>query len=184
VYNFDSSASVPSGWSAGPGYQTTDLVNPAPPPATTATTAYSSAEKNQCAGSLKGTFPFTSYTLFSSGSGEIGVLQYTAPTTLDWTGKTKLHAWAKIDAASGVNHINFPQFFINTSDFGHYISGQAANWYDGAWHEYVVPLPATGWDKTAVKTFGLQINLKGTAPSGGPATPPTTIVYVDDIWVE
>jgi hypothetical protein len=181
LYNFDSGTSVPSGWSTAPGYQTTDMTAPLAIPST----AYSATEKNQCVGSLKGTFPFTSYALFSSGSGEIGVFQYFASGTLDWTGKTKLHAWAKIDASNGVNHISFPQFYANTSDFNHYISGQAVgNWYDGAWHEYVVDLPATGWDKTAVKTYGLQINLKGAAPASGPTTPPTTTVYLDDIWLE
>jgi len=148
-------------------------------------TAFSSTEKNQCSGSLKGVFPFTSYSLYTSDNHEIAVLQYVASSVLDWTGKSKLHAWYKVDTASGTSHINFLQFFANTSGFNHYISTNASGtWDDGAWYEIVVDLNTTGFIKNDVKQFGLQINLKSTAPTGGPAVPPTTSVYLDDIWLE
>jgi len=183
LYNFDSGTTVPSGWSAAPGYQTTDMTGVLTPPST----AYSGTEKNQCAGSLKGVFPFTSYSLYTSTTDthEIGVLQYNAPGVLDWTGKTKLHAWYKVDTANGTGHINFLQFFANTSGYNHYISTNGSgSWWDGAWHEIVVDLTTAGFIINDVKQFGLQINLQATAPGGGPAVPPTTTVYLDDIWLE
>ena len=185
LYNFDSGTTVPSGWSAGPGYGTTDLMNTATPPTTTATLAYSSTEKHFCAGALQATLPFTSYTKLSNGvTNESGVLQYTAPGVLDWTGKTKLHAWTRIDTASGVNHVAYVQFFVNTADGAHYISGlPTGTWYDGSWQEIVVDLNTSGFVKTNVKVYGFQVNLKATAPSGLP-TPPTTLISVDDVWLE
>jgi hypothetical protein len=179
LYNFDSTTSVPTGWAAGPGYGTTDLAG-----ANAATTAYSGTEKNQCTGSLKATFPFTSYALFTTGQAtqESGVLQYTGAS--NWTGKTKLHAWVKVDSASGVNHIGFLQFFASSTTGGYQSVVDGGTWWTGAWHEIVWTLPATGWDKATVNNYGLQVNLKSAAPTGGPATPTTTVVYLDDVWVE
>jgi len=79
LYNFDSGTTVPTGWSAAPGYQTTDMSGVLTAPST----SYSGTEKNQCAGSLKGVFPFTSYSLYTAEGHEIAVLQFTASGVLD-----------------------------------------------------------------------------------------------------
>jgi hypothetical protein len=137
-----------------------------------------------CVGSLKGTFPFTSYTLFTSAqtANESGVLGYTG--AVDWTGKSRLHAWVKVDGANGVNHIGYLQFFATSSTGGYQSQVDNGAWYNATWHEIVWDLPTTGWSKAGVTSYGLQVNLKSAAPSGGPATPPVTIVYLDDIWLE
>ncbi len=54
---------------------------------------------------------------------------------------------------------------------------------DGAWHEIVLTFPV-GLNLAQIAAYGLQVALKAQAPAGGPNPPPTTIVYLDDLWLE
>jgi hypothetical protein len=184
LYNFDTgSTTVPTGWAPGKAYLTTDAGLNA------ATLSVSLTEGKFCPGALKAVLPFTSYTAFDVDGGAVGaVIQYATGTgvVLDWTGKTKLHGWAKIDTSNGVGHLGFIQLYANTADYGHYISAQPSGgiFADGAWHEMIVDLTGNGFVLTNVKQYGLQVSLKSTAPSAGPVTPVTTTVYLDDLWLE
>jgi len=187
LYNFDGVTTVPSGWSAAPGYGTTDLAGANAPTAT-----ISATEGKFCPGALKGTYPFTAYNLLNnSQTQESGTLGFAPSAALNWTGKSKLHLWEKVDITNGVTHLSFVQLYVANANGANFKSAQVAGgvFADGSWHEIVFDLAAASTAATnplnlgAIATYGLQVALKtaATAPTG---TPPTTIVYVDDVWVE
>jgi hypothetical protein len=61
---------------------------------------------------------------------------------------------------------------------------------DRAWHEITLglpPPPNSSYFSGAVLDVGLQIQSVGTkpsAPADAPDAPPTTVIEIDDIWVE
>jgi hypothetical protein len=144
-----------------------------------------------CPGALTLTAPFTAY-----GSQE-NAQALVSLGGANWTGRTKLHSWVKLETASypGISGV---QAYVQTDSYAYYTDQfvDSAVLADGAWHEIIVDLvdlsndsytnvPDGGTiDLAAVSALGVQVSAPTTAPAGGPTAPSTATLLVDDIWVE
>ncbi len=91
---------------------------------------------------------------------------------VDWTGKTKLHIWVRVEVDASV--MNGAQIF-HQAEWGWNAQGywgQAATLFDGNWHEYVMPLSG---DLTSMNRIGIQLLANSNVQA---------IVHIDDVWVE
>jgi hypothetical protein len=182
LYDFDQPGSR-GNWTAGAGFNATDVS------LGDSSIARSETQGHSCLGSLAGTFPFTIYNATESGELEI---TYGTTTPAVWTGKTKLHAWVRVDVPSeGVGYLNGLQLHASSNSYGDYLAKfvSISTFATGTWQEIVLDLTANGssgapLDLTGINQLGLQVLVLGTAPAGGPAAPETTTVYLDDIWAE
>jgi hypothetical protein len=155
-----------------------------PPPSSV---TWSETEGHACAGALALTVPFTAYT----SPDRVMVL---TDFKQNWTGKTKLHAWAKvvIPPSGSIAHLAGVQLSVSSANYsafrGFYVN--APIFADGQWHEFVgslTPAPLsqpTPFVPADVVQVGVQLAAQNAPPPGGPPEPLTTTVYVDDIWLE
>jgi hypothetical protein len=139
-------------------------------------------EGHLCPGALEVTIPFTAY-----GPNENAGIE--KASTIDWTGKTSLHVWVKVaDPGAGtIAFINGLQIFVRSMDDA-VLSSKfvgAAQFDDFQWHEIVLDLSAgPPVVLTDVTKVGVQVIAATTRPPSAPLTPSTTVVYVDDLYVE
>ncbi|GHN01080.1 hypothetical protein WSM22_25690 [Cytophagales bacterium WSM2-2] len=175
LYSFDANL---QGWGAGTFQAPAGLA-----------AAFTSAEGHSCPGAGKLTIPFATY-------GQNADIEINPGPAMDFTGKSKLHMWAKIQIPAGTAAaINGVQAYVNTGGYskykGNFVSFSGAlpgggSFSDGNWHEIVFDIAGnlSSITVSVINQFGLQILLQGSAPGGGPATPPQVILLIDDVWVE
>jgi len=139
-------------------------------------------EGNLCPGALEVTIPFSAY-------GEKEKASVEKAAVADWTGKTSLHVWIKVeDPGDGtIAFMNGIQVFVLSMQYAVYSSKfvGAATFDDFAWHEIVLDLtaaPAVVLDD--VNKVGVQVLAATTRPPSAPMTPSTTVVHVDDMYLE
>jgi hypothetical protein len=102
----------------------------------------------------------------------------------DWSGGTKLHAWAKVSPVNAP--ITGVQFFVMSgSSFLYTDIFDAVNFAPGQWYELVVPLaPGAKYEPKVVHRVGVQIVLRRAGAANNPPVPVTVHVWLDDIWLE
>jgi hypothetical protein len=122
---------------------------------------------------------------------------------VDFTGKTKLHFWVKLqlpDGGSVTTYLNGVQGFLQSGNpptdagpngYAHYTTGNsftvAGTLADGAWHEVIVDFTVDAGDRanlSYVNQLGVQVLALMTALDGGPAAPSTAVLLVDDISLD
>lgn len=140
------------------------------------------AQGHLCPGALEVTIPFTVY-----GANEKAAVE--KASTVDWTGKTSLHVWVKVaDPGAGtIAFINGIELFVRSMNDTVYSSKfvGAATFDDFQWHEIVLDLTAAPAVVLAdVNKIGVQVLAATTRPPSAPMMPSTTVVYVDDIYLE
>jgi hypothetical protein len=175
LYNFNTSV---QGWGGGTYQAPAGLV-----------TAFAAAEGHSCLGAAQLTIPFATY-------GQNADIEINPGPPMDFTGKSKLHFWAKVTVAGGATAgIAAIQFYVNTGGYskysGNYINltqtlSDGGSFSDGNWHEGVYNIAANTANIVVgvINQFGVQIVTPGSAPGGGPASPPTVVLVVDDVWLE
>jgi hypothetical protein len=139
-------------------------------------------EGHLCPGALEVTIPFSVY-----GNNEKAAVEKAATT--NWTGKTSLHVWVKVaDPGDGtIAFINGIQVFVQSMGYSVYSSKfvGAATFDDFQWHEIVLDLAAApAVVLNDVNKVGVQVLAAASRPPSAPMTPSTTVVYVDDIYLE
>ncbi len=139
-------------------------------------------EGHLCPGALAATIPFTVY-----GGTEKASVERTMD--LDWTGKTTMHVWVRIgDPGTGnISYLNGIQLFVQSMSYAVYSPQfvSAATFDDFAWHEIVLDLTATpAVVLDSVNKLGIQVLAQESRPPSAPAAPMTTVVYIDDVYVE
>ncbi len=176
LYSFDSNL---QGWSAGTYQAPAGL-----------STAFTTGDGHSCPGAAQMTIPFASY----GQNADIEINPY--PNPLDFTGKSKLHFWARVQVPAGTEAaINGVQAFVNTGGYSKYKGNfvgyantlsDGGKFSDGNWHEIVFDIAGNLGSITVnvINQLGVQIVTQGSAPGGGPATPPTVTLTVDDVWLE
>ena len=144
---------------------------------------------HSCPGAAQLLIPFASY-------GQNADLEINPGPPMDFTGKTTLHFWVKVQIpASTAAAINGVQAFVNTGGYskykGNFVGFSNAlpgggSFADGNWHEIIFDIAGNLGSITVnvINQFGIQIVTAGSAPGGGPATPPTVTLFVDDVWLE
>jgi hypothetical protein len=135
-----------------------------------------------CPGALEMTIPFSAY-----GNKEKAAVE--KASTVDWTGKTSLHVWVKVaDPGAGtIAFLNGIQVYVQSMNYAVYSSKfvGAATFDDFMWHEIVLDLTAAPpVVLTDVSKVGVQVLAAATRPPSAPMTPSTTVVYVDDIYLQ
>jgi hypothetical protein len=192
LFSFDGVTGSPTGWA--------ETVASQPDGGTfDPTLSSSSIIGHTCPGSMEVTNPFTAYfakqetsnTQYNYGLGGDGGLAH------NWVGYKTLHLWIKVTTtAASYAGLNGVQVFVQSgSDYQHYRSSYYyyTTFTDGAFHHVTQDLTpnldadaASGseFDPTQVNDFGVQVQAAGSEPDGGPATPSTFQMYVDDIWLE
>jgi hypothetical protein len=140
------------------------------------------AEGYLCPGALEVTIPFSVY-----GANEKAAVEKTLAA--DWSGKTELHVWVKVadPGAGSIAFINGIQVFVQS--MGSSVSSSkfvgAATFDDFEWHEIVLDLTTAPAVVLAdVNKVGVQVHAATTRPPSAPMTPSTTVIYVDDIYLE
>ncbi len=87
------------------------------------------------------------------------------------------------------------QAFVNTGGYSKYKGNfigfsntlpDGGSFADGNWHEILFDIAGNSGSITVndIDQFGVQIVTAGSAPGGGPATPPSVTLFVDDVWLE
>jgi hypothetical protein len=139
-------------------------------------------EGHLCPGALEVTLPFSVY-----GENERAGIEKAA--AVNWTGKTSLHVWIRVADPGGgsIAFINGIQVFVRS--MGDTVSSSkfvgAAAFDDFQWHEIVMDLTATpAVVLTDVSRVGVQVIAATTRPPSAPLAPKTTVVYVDDLYLE
>lgn len=146
----------------------------------TVTAEWDSAIGRVCPGSFRLTAAFKGY---SSSSAEVMIGDIRFPAA-DWTGAKALHVWVKVQPTDAPLQ-GVQLFVVSGSDYRFLGVYDNSRFAFGTWYEMVLTLPASAsFDPTLVSRVGLQVFLKSAGSAGIPATPPTTNVWLDDIWVE
>jgi hypothetical protein len=196
-YSFDNVGSATSGVLLYPEDPTGKGPGVCTGPVSLSATAFNPTEGHSCPGALELTIPFGSY----ASPNQITVDVNFGP--VDWTAYSLLHAWVKIktpDAAvagtATLSYLSQVQFSVASSsvttsnDYKGYTSSTVPllGWADRGWHEVKLGLtPSTNYYANAVLNIGVQIqsvSTKPATPADAPDAPPTTVVEIDDIWVE
>jgi len=112
----------------------------------------------------------------------------------DWSGKSKLHAWIKLESgmATALNGI---QLFVQNAsvrgprvfDYDNWNNAWLSGWVfsDNGWHEEVLDLTNGFSGSTSlINQIGVQVDPLASAPAGGPASPGTIVVDIDNVWLE
>jgi hypothetical protein len=145
-----------------------------------------------CLGALTVNAAFTAF------DGQLVQAQYNYPTPMDWTGRKTLHFAVKVVAtAAGFETLSGVQGFVGSGpSYANYRASfmNAATFSDGAFHQIAVDLSlddagvpdaaTNAYDPNEVDNFGVQILSTSAAPDGGPATPGSAELIVDDVWIE
>jgi hypothetical protein len=143
------------------------------------------SEGKSCAGSLALTVPFSVY-----GADEAAEAQ--ATFSADWSAYTTLHAWVKVAEPAGgtIDYLKAIQLFVQSNGYAEYDSA----WVDGpefadfGWHEITLNMAAEGTVLSSIDQIGVQlIAHTSQADAGGgsaSAAPETTVVYIDDIYLD
>ncbi len=139
-------------------------------------------EGHLCPGALALTLPFKVY-----GDKEKAAVQ--KASTVNWVGKTSLHAWVKVeDPGDGsIAYLNGIQVFVQSMGYAVYSSQfvGAATFDDFQWHEIVLNLAAApAVVLTDVNQVGIQVLAAATRPPSAPMTPSETVIYIDDIYLQ
>jgi hypothetical protein len=196
-YSFDNAGSAAQGVLLYPEDPTGKGPGLCTGPISLSATGFNSTEGHSCPGALELTIPFGSY----ASPNQITVDVNFGP--VDWTAFSLLHAWVKIktpDAAVAgtemLSYLSQIQFSVASSsvttsnDYKGYTSSTKLllGWADRGWHEVTLGLiPSTNYYANAVLNIGVQIQsvgVKPATPADAPDAPPTTVVEIDDIWVE
>jgi hypothetical protein len=140
-----------------------------------------------CTGALE---VYTTYTAYGVNSGALYTYGNDGAGAQDWTGRTKLHFWAKLTTSNYVA-INGVQGIVHSSNYafkryGTFLGGTGPGLSTGSWYEFVVPLNGLAGDyaPTAVNQIEIQLLTDGVNPDGGAGAPSPTTLLVDDIWLE
>jgi hypothetical protein len=196
-YSFDNAGSAAQGVLLYPEDPTGKGPGVCIGPISQSATGFNPTEGHSCPGALELTIPFGSY----ASPNQITVDVNFGP--VDWTAYSLLHAWVKIktpDAAVAgtetLSYLSQVQFSVASSsvttsnDYKGYTSSTKPllGWADRGWHEVTLGLvPSTNYYANAVLNIGVQIQsvgVKPSAPADAPDAPPTTVVEIDDIWLE
>jgi hypothetical protein len=196
-YSFDNAGSAAQGVLLYPEDPTGQGPGVCTGPISLSATAFNSTEGHSCPGALELTIPFGSY----ASPNQITVDINFGP--VDWTAYSLLHAWVKIKTPDAtvagtetLSYLSQVQFSVASSsvttsnDYKGYTSSTKPllGWADRGWHEVTLGLvPSTNYYANAVLNIGVQIQsvgVKPSAPADAPAAPPTTVVEIDDIWLE
>ncbi len=144
---------------------------------------------HSCPGAAQLNIPFTAY-------GQNADVEISPGPPMNFTGKTKLHFWAKVQIPAGTAAaINGVQAFLNTGGYsqykGNFVSfsntlADGGSFADGNWHEIIFDIAGNAGSITIsdIDQFGVQIVTMSSAPGGGPSVPPMVKLFVDDIWIE
>ncbi|HVY25780.1 MAG TPA: hypothetical protein VHB79_04485 [Polyangiaceae bacterium] len=147
-----------------------------------ATSAWDQAVGKTCPGSLHLQAEFDGY---ASGQepDEIAIADLRFDDA-DWTGATKLHAWAKVSPMNApLAGVRF--FVMSGASFLYLDAFDEQSFLPGQWYELVLPLPpGPKYDPTLVRRLGVEIPLRRAGAADNPALPLTVDVWLDDVWVE
>jgi hypothetical protein len=135
-----------------------------------------------CTGALEYNVTYSGYNVTS------GVLYNYGAGGVDWTGRTRLHAWIKL-TTSDYTTLSGVQLIVESNNYavkryGGFLT--ATTLAVGTWHEAIVSLgtAATDYFPTNVNDFQVQLLTPGAQADGGPAAPSPATLLVDDIWLE
>jgi hypothetical protein len=135
-----------------------------------------------CAGSLEVTATFTEYAADAS----VGVSTVFGAPGIDWSGATTYHLAIRFkEPASGnLNHLAWVQIYVQSDNYASYLSVNLGvrNLEDFGWHD--VSFDISTAELTNINKIGVNVGAWDAAPAAGPTVPPTTIFYIDDIWIE
>lgn len=145
--------------------------------------SHSADEGHSCPGALRLEITEPDFGAYVSLSARIGTASL---PDLDWTRRTKLHAWIKV-ADPGVAELAYlGKVSVSASGStgtGGLVVEAAEDLYlleDWNWHELVVPLDR--FDLAHMDNYGLTVTLEEQS-AGGPL-PQSTTIYLDDLWLE
>jgi hypothetical protein len=116
-------------------------------------------------------------------------VESTYGTAADWTGFTKVHAWAKLATATFAA-VGGVQAFVQSNGYANYANGgyvNASTFMDGNWHEIVFDMLNPGFGTVtfnAINRIGIQVVVQGARADGGPPAPTEVTLVVDDVWLE
>lgn len=189
LYNFD--VEVGSGTDTYPEDISGHGRNGMPPctgPVVNTTLTQNPDQGHTCPGAMQFSIPWGPYMGFQASSAVINF------SSSDWTGFKKLHAWVKVitpdlsvPQTQTLPYLDHLQFSVSSNAYGAFYSANSATstLADREWHQLVLNLtPSVNYVPTAVVNVALQLVLRGDTPPAGPATPPLTVVLIDDIWLE
>jgi hypothetical protein len=144
----------------------------------TASAAWDPAVGHVCQGSFRLTGVFKGY-----ATSEVALANMVFPSA-NWSGAKALHAWVKVDPATAPLS-GLQIFVVSGSEFRFAAAYDGMAFALGTWNELIINLaPSGAVDPTSVYRVGAMMFLKDAGSAGIPATPPTTSVWMDDVWVE
>ncbi|HZU85781.1 MAG TPA: hypothetical protein VE987_22805 [Polyangiaceae bacterium] len=158
---------------------------------------WTGADGKSCPGALTMTVGFNAY----GGNGATAQFTYGGPGA-SWGSASRLHLWMKLQPLDDAGAGDFAalatvELFVLSNTWANYSFASGTiypTFADGAWHELV--LDVVGADSgqpgrsgpdvvtSSIQQFGVSITPASARPSGAPPAPPTTVVLVDDIWLE
>lgn len=157
--------------------------------------AWTGADGHACPGALALTVAFSAYT------NAVPDIEFNFGAA-SWKA-TKLHMWVKVQipnagaGSAAYSALNAVSPFIQSNAWTNYSFmwlAVAPLFGNGGWNEVVVDLivPGAGQanrfgsdvDLASVQRLGVSLVPQATRPAGGPAAPSTTVLLVDDVWLE
>jgi hypothetical protein len=150
--------------------------------AATASSVWDELTGKTCPGSLKLEAAFKGYVDGQQGEEQaVADLRF---SDADWSGATKLHAWARVSPMNApISGVRF--FVMSGSSYLYSSSFDDKGFAPGQWYELVLPLSAgASYEPKVVHRLGVQIALLRAGTAGIPPVAPTVEVWLDDVWVE
>jgi hypothetical protein len=150
--------------------------------------AYDDDEGVACAGALELTIPFDAYD--SIGVARLAFRSPEGEDTVSWSGKSALRASLRV-ADPGTRNLDYLKelvLFVSTLSADGLstrvgVSRPFSRFSNSLWHELRVTFDREA-DWARVTGYGVALVAQPNAPLGGPAVPPKTTLYVDDIVLE
>jgi hypothetical protein len=146
------------------------------------------SEGLSCAGAAALELPYDSYG--DTESIDFNTIFGGPGSGANWTGATTLHVAMRFaEPESGnISHLAWGNLYLQSGDWSNW-NAQGLDLgmlSDFEWHDITLDLTdlADGSDLSDIIKIGVQLAVQSTAPDSGPAVPPQTLVYIDDIWVE
>jgi hypothetical protein len=187
LFSFDSAGST-VGW-----FTENNVADAGPSPSRL---GWTGTDGHTCPGAITLTAPFTAYT------SDFPDVEFNFGPSASWNA-TKLHLWVKVQipttngGSPDYTALNAVSTFVQSNAWNNYSFmwiNVTPSFSDGAWHEVVEDLLVPDGGQVnrsgpnvalaSVQRVGVWLVPQATQPTGGPTAPSTTVLLVDDLWLE